>query len=253
MGMADANEHFDRLYGLPLDEFTSARDRLSSELRDQGESDAAARVKKLRRPTVSAWVVNQLVRNHRSEVQELLSVGDDVRAAQRAALSGAGAERIREITGRRRRVVDRLLGRAEDLLAQAGHGTSRSTLDKVGDTLMAATVDEEAAEAVRAGRLERELAPPSGFEALAGQIPVAVESASKRDREARERARRAEEQAQEAEEAAKEADREARRMEQQAEQTRQDAERARRRADRAAERAQQLRRKVEESQQRAEG
>jgi hypothetical protein len=245
--MADTDEHLDQLYGFPLDEFTPARDRLAAELGEQGDRDAAARVKKLRRPSVSAWTVNQLVRNHRGEVQELLSVGDDVRAAQRVALSGGGAEKIREITGRRRRVVDRLLDRAEDLLARAGHATSRSTLDKVGDTLMAATVDEEAAGAVRAGRLVRELAPPSGLETLAGQIPVPAESASKRERQAQERAQRAEEQARDAEGAAEEADREARRLEEQAERTRQDAERARRRADRAAERAQELRRNVEDS------
>lgn len=245
--MTDTNEPVDLLYGLPLGEFTAARDQLVAELRESGHRDAAARVKKLRRPSVSAWVVNQLVRHHRSEVQDLLSVGDDVRKGQRAALSGGGAEGIREITTRRRRVVDRLLDGAEDLLAKAGQATSRSTLDKVGDTLMAATVDEEAAEAVRAGRLERELAPTSGFETLAGQIPAPTKSASKRDQQARERAQRAQDQARDAEEAAEEADREARRLKLLADQTRLDAERARRRADGAAERARELKRKAKES------
>src|SRR5687768_7611745 len=99
--MAETDDHLDGLYGLPPDEFTSARDRLAAELQEQGERDAAARLKKLRKPTLPAWAVNQLVRKHRSEVQELLSVGDEVRAAQRAALSGSGAEGIREITGHR--------------------------------------------------------------------------------------------------------------------------------------------------------
>lgn len=245
--MSDTNELLDRLYGLPLGEFTQARDQLAAELRESGDRDAAARVKKLRRPSVAAWAVNQLVRHHRSEVQELLSVGDDVRTGQRAALSGGGAEGIREITTRRRRVVDRLLDGAEDLLTKGGQAASRSTLDKVGDSLMAATVDEEAAEAVRAGRLERELAPPSGFETLAGQIPISTKSASKRDLQARERAQRAQDQARDAEEAAKEADREAHRLKLLADQTRLDAERARRRANGAAERAKKLRRKAKES------
>ena len=244
--MADTDEVLARLYGLPLDEFTSARDRLVDELRDRGDRDAAAGVKKLRRPTVSAWAVNQLVRNHRREVLELLSMGEEVRAAQRAALSGGGTESIRELSARRRRVVDRLVDLTENLLAEAGHGTSRSTLDKVADTLMASIVDEEAAGAVRAGRLERELAPPSGFDALAGQVPVS-KTPSKPERQARERARKAEDRAREAEEAADEADREARHLEQQAERIRKEAERARRRAGRAAERAEELRRKAEGS------
>jgi hypothetical protein len=241
--MSDIDEEIDGLYGLALEEFTPARDSLAAELKDQGDRDASARVKKLCRPTVSAWAVNQLVRKRRKDVQQLLSVGEEVRAAQRSAVSGR-AEEIRAITERRRRVVDRLIDLAEDLLVQAGHATSRSTLDKVAETLTAATMDEEAAGAVGAGRLPRELAPPSGFEALAGQIPVPAESTSKRDREARERAKRAEEQARAAEQAAEEADRTARRLEQEAERIRQDAERARRKADRAAERAQDLRRKV---------
>ena len=244
--MIDSTDALDRLYGLPLDEFTAARDHLAAELREKGDRDATGQVRKLRRPTLSAWAVNQLVRQHGREIREVLSVGDDVRAAQRAALSG-GAERIREITARRRRAIDRLLDLAEDLLARAGHATGRSTLDKVGDTLMAATVDEGAAEAVRAGRLERELAPASGFETLAGQITVPKKSASKRDRQARERAQRAKDQARDAEEKAAEADREARRLEQQAEQAQRDAERARRRADRAAERARELKQKAKAS------
>ena len=244
--MADTDKGLARLYGLPLDQFTSAREQLADELRDQGDRDAATTVKKLRRPTVSAWAINQLVRIHRTEVLELLSVGEEVRAAQRAALSGGGAEMIRELTARRRRVVDRLLDLTENLLAQAGHGTSRPTLDKVADTLMAAIVDEEAAEAVRGGRLEREIAPPSGFDALAGQIPVS-KAPSKPERQARERARRAEERARDAQDAAEEAEREARHLERQAEQIQKEAERARRRADRAAEQARELRRKAESS------
>jgi hypothetical protein len=240
--MANADERLDELYGLPLEEFTAARDRLAGELRDSGDA-TASEVKKLRRPTVSAWAVNQLVRNHRKDVQELLKVGDDVRAA----LSGGGAEKMRDVSARRRRVIDRLTDRAEEELTRAGHATSRTTLDKVGDTLMAATMDQEAADELRAGRLTRELAPPSGFEALGGQLPALPRTASRKDRDVKERVRRNETQAREAETAAREADREARRLEEQAERARKEAERARRRADRAAERAQELRRKAEES------
>ena len=49
--MAETSEQLDRLYGLPLNEFTSARDRLAAELRDQGDRDAATRVGKLRPST----------------------------------------------------------------------------------------------------------------------------------------------------------------------------------------------------------
>jgi hypothetical protein len=239
--MTDSSDDLDRLYGLALEEFTPARDQLAVELRERGDREAADTVKKLRKPSVSAWAVNQLVRKHMKNVQELLDVGNDVRSA----LSGGKAEEVSKITDRRRRVVDRLLDLAEDLLNQGGHATSRPTLDKVGDTLMAATMDEEAADALRGGHLERELAPPSGFEALVGHMPVPTKAKSKQDQLTRERAKRAEDQAKEAEDAAKAAAREAGRLEQEAERMRQDAERARRRADRAAERATELRQKAD--------
>lgn len=243
--MTDASD-LDRLYGLPLAEFTPARDQLVTELRDRGDREAAAEVKKLRRPTLAAWVVNQLVRQKKKEIQEVLSVGEDVRAAQGAAMSG-GAKGIREISARRRRAIDGVIDLAEDLLVQAGHAPGRSTLDRVGETMMAATMDEEVTKAVGVGRLERELAATSGFESLPGQITLPPKKSSKVDRQARERAQRAKDQAQDAEQKAKEAEREARRLEQQAEQIQRDAERARRRADRAAERARELTQKAKES------
>ena len=244
--MAEIDERINRLYGLPPDEFTSARDRLAAELQEEGDREAVTGIKKLRRPTVTAWAVNQLVRSHRGELQELLSVGEHVRAAQRAAGPAGGAEAIRELNARRRRAVDRLLELSEKLLAQGGHGTSRATLDKVGETLTAAIMDEEAAEFVSAGRLERELIPPSGFDALAWQAPAPAKASGK-ERQDRDRGQRAKKQALEANEAAEEADREARQLERQAERMAEEAKRARRRADRAAERAGELRQKAEDS------
>jgi hypothetical protein len=239
--MAETTDHLDRLYGLGLEEFTPARDRLAIELREGGDREEAARVKKLRKPSVSAWAVNQLVRKHSKKVQELLAVGDEVRSA----LSGGKAADVRQITERRRKAVDRLLDLAEDILVQAGHSASRPTLDKVGDTLMAATMDAGAADTVRAGLLERELAPQSGFEAMVGQMPAPTKAKSRRDELARERAKRAADRAKRAEEAAKTADREARRLRDEAERLQRDADRAQRRAVRAGEQAEELRRKAE--------
>jgi hypothetical protein len=244
--VAVLDDQLDRLYGLPLDGFTAARDELAAELREQGTREEAAEVKKLRKPSVPAWTVNQLARTHRPEVDELISVGKDLRKAQKKALSGGGAEAIRDVTVRRRRAVDRLLGRAEKILAQAEHGTGRATLDRVEDTLQAATVDEEAADAVRTGRLTRELAPPSGFELLGEGAPAPVRPRAKQTPKVTDRVRRAREQAGQAEADAKDADREATGLEREAERARKAAERARRNADRAAERARELKQKADD-------
>ena len=243
--MASLDQQLDRLYEVPLGGFTAARDELAAELRQQGDSDAAAEVKKLRKPSVAAWTVNQLARAHRREVDELLAVGKDLRAAQKKALGGAGAEAIRDVTVRRRRTVDKLVDRAERVLEDSGHGTARATLDKVADTLTAATVDEEAAEAVRSGRLTRELAPPSGFEILEGGAPAPAKPRPKQAPKVPDRVRRAREQARQAEVDARQAAREATRLERAAERARRSAERARRRAGEAADRARELRQRAD--------
>lgn len=56
--MTDAHD----LYGLPIELFVSERQAVAKELRRQGLRDEAARITGLRKPSVAAWAVNQLVR-----------------------------------------------------------------------------------------------------------------------------------------------------------------------------------------------
>ncbi|HEX2032348.1 MAG TPA: hypothetical protein VHL78_13305, partial [Actinomycetota bacterium] len=231
--MGAGDDQLDSLFGLPPGEFVEARDRLAERVREEGDRAGAAAVKRLRRPTVAAWAVNQLRRRHRSELQELLSLGEELREAAAAAMAGQGAEDLRRITARRGRTVDRLVERAEEALVEGGHAASRATLDRVGETLLAATVDEDAAQAVRAGRLERELSPPSGFAPVAELAPQRVERAPwGRARRADERVRRAEEAAGTAEEEARAAEERAADAEREAARLEREVDRARRAADR---------------------
>jgi hypothetical protein len=54
------NADVDALFKLPLDEFTSARNALAAQLKKVGKQAEAIEVKALVKPSVSAWVVNQL-------------------------------------------------------------------------------------------------------------------------------------------------------------------------------------------------
>lgn len=157
----------DALFALPPEDFTAARDGLAKRLRAGGDAEAARQVRQLRRPTVPAWALNQLVRAGPEDLQRLLKTGDDLRRAQRAALSGAGGGRLREATARRRALLDELTERAARLLADSGRSPDPHRA-AIAATLEAATVDDEAADLVRTGRLPRELPPPSGFGDLTG-------------------------------------------------------------------------------------
>ena len=152
----------DELFGLPPEAFVAARDDLARRLRREGEAEAARRVKALRRPPLSAWVVNQLARERGPGLGRLLAAGERLRAANAAALAGEGADELRAAAKAERVAVAGLVRSAMELLGEAGHPTTDATRARVAATLHAASASPEAAELVRGGRLTADL-DPSGF------------------------------------------------------------------------------------------
>jgi hypothetical protein len=148
----------DELYGLPLDRFIAERGQLAKSLRAEGRRDEAAAVASLRKPSVAAWAVNQLFRTQGTAVGELIDAGDGLRAAQSALLDGRGAgEDLRGAMQRERAAVDALMRSARGLLSSDGHELSPTVLERVGDTLHAAALSDEARTEIDGGRLVREL------------------------------------------------------------------------------------------------
>jgi hypothetical protein len=148
----------DDLYGLPLDRFIPERTELARTLRSGKERDAAAAVAALRKPSVAAWAVNQLVRTQGAAVADLFEAGDALRDAQADLLAGRGDGRTLRAAGEHERAaVDTLVDAARGLLSSEGHELSPAVVERVADTLHAAALDEGAREQVRRGRLEREL------------------------------------------------------------------------------------------------
>jgi hypothetical protein len=151
---AAPEEREDRLYSLPLEQFTAERNVLAAELRAAGDVREADRVKALRKPTRAAWAVNQLVRAEPDLVEALLGAGGELRQAHRRAASGKRAEQLRDAARAEREAVERLVERAGDVLgARPGPGLEEA----IRRTLHAASADESARELVAAGRLVEEL------------------------------------------------------------------------------------------------
>lgn len=148
----------DGLYGLPLDEFVAERGALAKALRADGKRDEAKDVSALRKPSVAAWAVNQLVRTQAKAFDRLLAAGDRLVEVQAGVLAGdREPAELREASASQREAVDQLLEAAGGLLSSGGHELSPAVRDRVADTLQAAALDPEAREQVRGGRLEREL------------------------------------------------------------------------------------------------
>ncbi len=239
----------DRLFELSPDEFTAARDELAKRMADEGMAEESRTVKALRRPTVAAWAVNQLVRRRPKDMDQLLDAGASLRKAQREVLSGIRSDEFREASERRRRLVTGLVRMAEDILRESGR-PSAGAGEAVRSTLEAASLDDKSGEMVRAGRLSKELPPPSSFGAVEGLglVPAPVEEAPTPTKPRPKRgAGKGEEEAQALRAQRDEAAREAKALAEKAAQARRAAIRAREQADRAQGRADRLRQEAEEA------
>jgi hypothetical protein len=144
----------DELYALTPAEFTAARDEQARQVRAAGQRDEAAAIKKLGRPTASAWLVNQLSRAAPDQMTRMYELGEALQEAQRT-LAG---DRLRELSVERRHVINDLLPTASDLARRAGQPASPAVLGEVRATLEAALADAGARDAVRSGRLVKALA-----------------------------------------------------------------------------------------------
>src|SRR5947199_10289755 len=78
----------DALFVLPLADFRGGRNLLAERLKKDGRAEDAERVKSLRKPPVSAWVVNQLYWRHREAFDRLLSTGDQFRKRKLRSFPG---------------------------------------------------------------------------------------------------------------------------------------------------------------------
>ena len=130
------------LYGLPLERFTDERNALAKERRNDGRRDEAEEVSKLRKPSIAAWAVNQLVRTQRRDIAALCDAGDALREAQEKLLSGGGdADALRDAVEAVRVAVEQLTDRARGLLSSEGNELSPATLARVSETLNAAALN----------------------------------------------------------------------------------------------------------------
>lgn len=151
--------HGAELYRGPLEEFVRARAELARRLRTDGDREAAAAVAGLRKPSLGAWVVDQLAASAPDLVRDLLAAASDAREAQR---QGA-PEALREASARVRGLLDEAGRRARGILEQAGHPVTDATVRRAQTTAQAAAIGAPGErEALLLGTLDRDLDPP-GF------------------------------------------------------------------------------------------
>ncbi|MFL5346667.1 MAG: hypothetical protein ACJ8AT_17945 [Hyalangium sp.] len=156
------------LYALPLEEFTRARDALAKELAAKGRAQDAQAIKKLKRPVVAAWVVNQLAHQHPDHLEELLAAARSLEKAQRRAMSGLASEPLKEANRAFQRALDTLMKDVTTSLAATGRPAMGDLIRQVDETLRTAALgSEEDRSTLTQGMLTRPL-HSSGFGPFSG-------------------------------------------------------------------------------------
>jgi hypothetical protein len=152
--VAHTERDIDRLYQLPLSEFTDARNDLAKGVPADRKAIAA-----LQKPNVAAWAVNQLYWRERQAYNALVTAAEGLRSAHVTRFSGGRAD-VSRAEEKHAEALKAATARIRQVLQEAGEAASASTMNAVGETLRALPAEGAA------GRLSRPLKPP-GFEALA--------------------------------------------------------------------------------------
>jgi hypothetical protein len=221
--------------------------------RADGNKQLAKELGQFRKPTQSAWLVNQLWRDQQDVMEQLFELANDLSGAQARA---SGAE-LRTLTTQRRAIEAALMSRAREIAREAGVNVSTEMEREVQETLSAALAQREAADEVRTGRLVKPIeyagfgmlalgasaAPPQERKPGKEPTPIRRREGPKEDDEQERKRRAAREKLEQAQQAAVEAlgtleaakrdvaeqDKRAKTTQQQLEEVRQELERLRKR------------------------
>ena len=137
-----------QLYGLEPELFTAARNQFAKSASDAGDEATAAAIMAMRKPTVTAWLANQLVRTDPDGIHALTELGVELRQTYLSA----DAARRRELTRRRHELVSGLVRTARER-GTGGRRVTPQTAERLVETLDAALVDPGAAQLLRTGQL----------------------------------------------------------------------------------------------------
>jgi hypothetical protein len=193
----------ERLYGLPLEDFTATRNSLARETGKDGNRQDAEAIRSLEKPSTAAWALNRLARSHGEAVRRLVDAGERLRGAQEQLLAGGDREAFREASNLEQQLISELTAEAVQIARDSGAAGTQALERRVADTLRAAALDPAVADRLLRGRLVREQASAG----LAGGLPADGSASKARGKPRRSDARAAEEQLRRAERRLRDAER----------------------------------------------
>jgi hypothetical protein len=181
---ADLDAAADELYAGTREDFTPRRKELAKQARAGGDPKLAAAIEKLAKPTTSAWLANQVARDPSSDVEEVASLGEALRAAH---TNLAGAD-LRTLSQQRTKLVATLVRQAAGI---NGAPLTEAVTRELEDIFTTAVADPDVARVLLAGRLTsaKELAVAAWpMTSSAEPVTVTARPAKKKERTDREQA-----------------------------------------------------------------
>ena len=159
---ASLDDRIDQLYQLPLDEFTAARNALAKEA-----GGRSVEVKKLEKPNLAAWTVNQLYWRERKTYDAVIKAAERMRTVYKQMLAGKTAD-VRGAEDIHQEALKDAKQAARRILEAGGHPNPDAVMMPVADTLDALPGDEPP------GRLTKPLRR-MGFNVLEG-VPISAKA-----------------------------------------------------------------------------
>jgi hypothetical protein len=149
----------DELYAADPADFVTARKQLVADLRGGGDRAGANQLKTARRPSTSAWALNQMARRQPQLVAALLERSAELLAAQSRPRFGE-PDRMQDVIRAHRTA---LAVATDAALAILGSRANDGFRREIVSTLRAASTDPDTGRDLERGRVVREADASSGF------------------------------------------------------------------------------------------
>lgn len=181
-----ADQARQELFAAPLDRFVAERDRLASELAQSGAVAESRAFRKLRRPSPSAWLTNQVNRRAPDAVRTFFASSDAFRDAQEAMLaSRTDRAKFQSALETVRKATASLAEAARTVLDEHGRAIDVHLVERVLGNFRAAALSSAARAALIGGELERDVqAEAHSFATVVGAGGNVDEAAGDRGQDA---------------------------------------------------------------------
>jgi hypothetical protein len=159
------------LYRIDPGEFVEARAALVKQLRADKRAEEARAIVKLRKPTVAAWLLDQVAAEQPELIEAALAAGDSLEAATTETLEG-DASNLRAATDAERKASAAVIDAASTHLPSL----TADHRERMAASLRAAIADDDVRAQLVAGLLAADHEPPAmGFAAAAAaEAPAAT-------------------------------------------------------------------------------